>query len=553
MSFGQARALVIGLDAATFDVITPLLQAGQLPTLARLMEEGSHGVLQSTIPPLSPAAWVSAITGKNPGKHGIFDFRHLDLNAPHGRKETLASATEYAGMTIFDYLGKRGMRVGAFHIPLTYPAWPINGIMVSGPVTPDHRRAYTYPPDLSEEIGPLARHQGPEQLEGFDDEAYLEELIWNTETHFRIGARLLEQKGPFDLFWFHLHSLDSVQHRFWRYAEATTQGAKDKPMWLADAINHLYRLADEGVRLLLDRVGPDTLVYVISDHGAMPRPSTELCVNVWLQMRGYQTTWGQSDGEGLLRTMYRRAKSLLPSPLRQRLIGELPTQARQTIAQFSSGGIKWSHTIASFFPLADPIGGIVINLTGRNPKGIVRPEEYEAVRQQIIHDLSTLMDPTTGQAVVEQIWRREEIYTGPHMESAPDILFRVARRYHLSNALEGSIIYPTLPIDTKSWSGIHTMEGILIAKAPFIRSRYRVESARLIDIAPTILYALGLPIPADLDGRVLTEIFLPEFVEDHPILNEEPISSPDPHDPHALSKEEAAAMVDRLRMLGYIE
>ena len=120
--FGQARLLVIGLDSATFKVMQPMLDKGKLPNIQKLIDGGSSGILRSTVPPLSPAAWVTTMTGMNPGGHGVFDFRVLDLNEIHGRSERFVRSSQYAGLTLFDFLGKRGLKVGAFNIPLTYPA-----------------------------------------------------------------------------------------------------------------------------------------------------------------------------------------------------------------------------------------------------------------------------------------------------------------------------------------------------------------------------------------------------------------------------------------------
>lgn len=544
--------LVIGLDAATFEVMTPLLRGGELPTLQALMHEGASGPLRSTIPPLSPAAWVSAMTGKNPARHGVFDFRHVDPNQLHGRKQSLASSGDYAGTTIFDLLGDCGMHVGAFHIPLTYPPWPVNGVMVSGPVTPDQRRAYTHPPALADGLEPLAKHRSPEHLRTFDDSACLEELIWDTKRHVDLGLELLQSQGLFDLFWFHLHSLDTVQHRFWKYvgSKGSEPALKDRIRY-ADAIDHLYRLADRGVAQLVEKTGPDSLVVVLSDHGARPRPPVAVRFNRWLQNQGLQALWGNEKSESHLQAIYRRLKSLVPAGWRGKAVRHLSPAAQKRVAQFSAGGIRWSRTAAYYFPMTDPVGGIVINLKGRQLEGCVDPAAYEPLRHRIMHELHQMQDPRTGDRIIQQVWRREEIYSGPFVDRTPDVVFMLEPSYHpLSDVASPWIARPSGP-EAGAWSGVHAMDGILIARGPGIASGTQLRGAALLDIMPTLLYAMGQPIPSDVDGRALVEAFSPEFREERNLS---------PADPRTMigatqdvSDEDTEAMMARLRALGYVE
>ncbi len=552
-NYGCARALVIGLDSATFDVMMPLLKAGWLPNLQRLMERGTSAVLKSTVPPLSPAAWVSTMTGRNPGAHGVFDFRHLDLNEFHGRRQTLASSAEYAGQTIFDLLSRDGRRVGAFNIPLTYPAWPINGVMISGPITPDPGRAYTHPPELADELGPMV---APADLaHGLDpDEAALTELIETSRLHFRLGAQLLERKGPFELFWFHLHSLDSGQHRFWRYADPLAR-ANSSPRGerLSQAIHELYRVADEGLGHLLSRVGPESLVCILSDHGSRPRPKVTVRLNVWLREQGWLALWERPRGSGSLSALYHAARALLPVGWRQRMKGQLPETVQTQLTHLGADGIRWPHTAAYYFPLTSPVGGIVINLAGRQPQGSVRPEGYHRVRQQISERLKGLCDPRTGQKILRQVWYREELYRGPFTEQAPDIVFMLEPPYETTASLDEPWLAPAgSPDPAREWSGVHTMDGILIITGPQIRPGRWAEEAGLLDIMPTLLYALGQPIPSDADGRVLQEVFTPEFTAGRAVSFSDPRNGAHSATPTA-SDEEMEAMMAHLRALGYVE
>lgn len=156
------KALIIGLDGATFDVMDPLLAAGQLPNLGRLMHEGAWGRLRSTLPPNSAPAWTAFLTGKNPGHHGLLNFRYLDPSTYSGYSSPFASTVAFVGQTFLDGLGQAGKGVVAHGVPMTYPAWSVRGVMVSGYPTPDRKRAYTYPLQLSEEMGRIALHHHDE-------------------------------------------------------------------------------------------------------------------------------------------------------------------------------------------------------------------------------------------------------------------------------------------------------------------------------------------------------------------------------------------------------
>src|SRR5918911_5639420 len=148
------KVICIGLDGATFDVIDPLVRRGRLPTLSGLLSAGTRAELRSTVPALSAPAWVSFMTGMNPGRHGVFHFRTMTRGA---LGSDLVGSWMYRGRKIFDEASRGGLRVSAFRVPMTYPPWPVNGVMVSGFPTPDPQTNFTYPETLGPRIGPLLR------------------------------------------------------------------------------------------------------------------------------------------------------------------------------------------------------------------------------------------------------------------------------------------------------------------------------------------------------------------------------------------------------------
>ncbi|HDZ86979.1 MAG TPA: hypothetical protein ENH57_04735, partial [Actinobacteria bacterium] len=165
----KQKVIIIGLDGGTYKFIDPLVKKGKLPNIANLIEQGTRADLRSTIPPLTPAAWVTFLTGKNPGKHGFFDFVKYDIKlhdygfTPRPQDSVkattenneLMNSSHYAGQTIFDFLSRDGYKIASILMPLTFPPWPVNGYMVSGFPGPDFKNPPTYPEEWKKEIGPI--------------------------------------------------------------------------------------------------------------------------------------------------------------------------------------------------------------------------------------------------------------------------------------------------------------------------------------------------------------------------------------------------------------
>jgi predicted AlkP superfamily phosphohydrolase/phosphomutase len=222
MSEMAHRVLVIGLDAATFEIIDPLLAQGKMPHLKRLIDQGVRGRLASTHPPLSPAAWTSFMTGKNPGKHGIFDFKNYEPS--HYDRRTggrLVNATQFAGTTLFDIASTAGKKVGAFKVPITYPAWPVNGFMVSGQPLPDTQTQPTaYPPSLMQEVSndSITFDHHMDAFKQADLDQFIEDIQRSNAKSVQQVLKLLAA-DDYDLFVLVLTALDEIQHRLWMYTD----------------------------------------------------------------------------------------------------------------------------------------------------------------------------------------------------------------------------------------------------------------------------------------------------------------------------------------------
>lgn len=547
----RRRILIIGLDGATFDVIDPLLAAGQLPHLGRLIREGVRGHLTSTVPPNSAPAWTSFLTGVSPARHRILDFREVDLRRYEVFTGRFVNASAFAGRTIFDLLGAHTRGVVAFRVPMTYPVWPLNGILVAGYPTPDRKRAYTYPPDLAETLGPIALHSHDEIAR-----ADIREARRNADHEIQVflthmGRWLRENRH--DVYMAVTGIPDGFHHRFWKYHDPTHP--LHNPSWPeADKaiIREYYRRLDAMIGDLLALVDDEWLVVVMSDHGGGPRPHRLFNTNAWLAAQGWLTP---VQGGG--RPLYRLARGAVNwardhLPMRLWLVEHMPVGMRRRALEVrrATGLIDWSRTRAYRIPLQFPAEGIEINLRGRQPQGVVLPgTEYERLRDEIIAALRDLRHPETGEPVVAAAWRREEVYPNA-TDALPDILFLTNGGLACGDGLDA--VFATLsPSALQRLNGDHTMEGITVLWGKGVRAGETI-SLNILDLPPTLVWAAGVPVPEDMEGRVLTEAFTPEYVRAHPV-EFGPALWGGPGSGEDLTEEEEAAIRKALAGLGYVE
>ncbi len=542
------KILILGLDGATFDVMDPLFEKGQLPNLRSLMKEGAWGKLRSTIPNMSAPAWGAFMTGKNPGKLGVYDFYTYDPTKYSFFEPSLITSAPLAGQTLWDILGGLDYRVGVITVPVTYPPWEVNGFMVSGYPCPDTHRNYTFPGQLADVISEccnfradLGRTASPEEIA---DVGY--EMM---STRTSLALRLLKER-PCDLLCLVLGATDMAQHLFWRYSAPVAPEHNPDQGQYGDMIPKIYRRADDCLGRLLRETTENTLVFVLSDHGGGPAPTKEVNTNYWLRDQGLLRTGRtrqmvssvQRSGLRFLKRTIRRwskARAILPQAMRHRV--------RQV--SFNVASVVWSATQVYRFPMSPPAEGLVINMVGRQPQGVVRPgQEYESLRTSLIERILQLRDPETGEPIVEKVFRREELYNGEHLGRAPDLVVLFKSAYMGGNGLDAPLLTPHR---IGHINGQHSLDGILMATGRGIKRDYHLLSAHILDVTPTILYALDAPIPRDMDGKVLQDIFEESFLEDRPIRYGEPLG-PSRAPEKDLTAEEQESMREKLRSLGYL-
>jgi predicted AlkP superfamily phosphohydrolase/phosphomutase len=555
------KVLFIGLDGATFDLLDPLMNRGLMPRLKRFISEGVRGPLETTIPPITPTAWVSWMTGKNPGKHGVFEFL-LRRKGSGALPDTPVSSRSRDGLPFWDLLGQMGKRAIVTNMPCTYPPMIENGLMISDFLTPRGRRDFTHPAGLLEEVegkfGPYELYITEVYAPGNVDKI-LDQLFTEIEYKTKVNRYLMDQYD-WDVFATHYWSADRFQHELWHLLDESHPlfDRRERDAHIS-RINDYWRAVDQMFGSLFDAVGGETTVYVGSDHGFGPIKRF-LCFNVWLIQEGLLVL--KRDA----RTMFKRALfrlGLTPdlayrSAMKMGLahlrlsVGVTNRSKLMSLANslmLSLEDVDWSRTVA--FSKGN-YGQIFINLRGREAGGIVEPgSEYESVVRRVIDKLRLLVDPETHQPLIGPIWRRDDLYTGPHVEQAPDIQFLPS---DMSNKPLGTLDLTSNRFITPVYgnSGDHRMHGILLGRGPELRRGAVVEGARIIDFAPTILHSFGVEIPSDMDGRVLHEIFTEEYMNGNPVKFSEAPERLGPLAAGAMTEEESDEIRQRLRSLGYL-
>ncbi|MDY6836862.1 MAG: alkaline phosphatase family protein [Thermodesulfobacteriota bacterium] len=507
------KLLVIGLDGATFTVLNPLMRDGYLPHLKAMIESGGHGILQSTMPPFSASAWASFMTGKNPGKHGLFDFRAPVMTNP---LRPLTNSTFIRSKTLWRILSDAGKKVVAINVPMTYPPESVNGVMIGGIMTPVIKDKCFYPPELHQKVADALGEYRPEP----DWDAYrengirdadrdviprlVEEVTSLSQNRGEAGLFLLEEVD-WDLFMIVFTSVDRLQHFAWKYLDPAYHDYDSKTARIYwEVLAGYYSALDDMIGKLIQGAGKDVHAIILSDHGFGPQYK-KFYINNWLVEQGFL---GLLETKRAWRKLFRRfdisrIRKLVPTSLERRM--------RRNFTVFNC--IDWSRTKAYGGTSSEQ--GIFINVKGREPHGIVRPgSEYRQVVDEVCEKLDQLVDPATGERVVTKIFRRDELYWGPHVEFGPDIVFELKDMSYLTKENIGQ---HDLFESSGFESGSHRREGVLVMNGPVFKKGFKSPEASIVDVAPSILYSLGIPVDSDMDGRVLTDWFEEKFVEERPV------------------------------------
>ena len=562
------KVLVIGFDGATFDLIKPWVRAGKLPTFEKIMKEGAYGELESTIHPMSSIAWPSFMTGMNPGKHGLFDVTE---QLPGSYEIRFTSGASRCGKTVWRLLSDAGKSAGVINVPMTYPPEEVNGYLIAGMDAPGMDSNFIYPKALWAEIkehvgGYCIEHGNPMSNRSLGE---FEQDVKQAMEQRYAAFKYLREHHPTDLLVCVFVATDRVHHFFWKHMEEQAQsGVGTAPSRFGNVILDIYQRCDGILKEIIDSLDDDTVLLIMSDHGAGPLRKL-VNLNAWLNSQGLLRMKDQRDGHGHLladlkqspfkvaRVGWRILKRYLPDRYKSLLNKLLPTTKDRLATYLFLSRIDWAATKAYSIGY---FGDIRINVKGREPNGIVDPgSEYEELREELVAKLEALRDPDTGGRMVDKVYKREELYHGDHVHKASDLIikwqdyeYKSRINLEVDDKVSASQIMIDPATDSKV-SSIHRMNGIFMAFGKDVKQGVEIKGARIIDLAPTMLYFLGEPVPDSMDGEVLTRAFEESIFDQTPIRyrkGEEGDLSPQ-ESPY--TDEEAEQIKDRLQGLGYID
>ena len=533
----MVRTLLIGLDGATFPVLDDLTRADTgdgpvMPFLRQLMQGGYRATLRSTPHPLTPPAWVSLMTGRSPGSHGVYDFMRF-RDAGDEVFFTLYDARDIKVETIWSIASRQDRSVVSLNFPMMAPPRPINGSLIPGFISWRHLRINTTPDTLYERVKGIRGFNARELAWDFERELKVGEPMSQKEledwvqTHipreeqwFRIAEALLSEDQP-DLFAVMFDGTDKIQHQVWHVLDPSLAPSQPDEDWLRlrELVCTYFRRLDGYIKRLVDLAGPKAQVFLASDHGFTGSDEV-LRINEYLSERGY-LTWAT--------------------------VGVSEADRRRAAASFAH--LDWEHTKA-FCPTPSS-NGICIRVAGKPGGPGVPVGEYESFRGKLIDDLYALESVVTGEPMIRDVLLREEVFPGAAMGDAPDLTL-VLRDYGFVSVRNLAPVMVPRPMVL----GTHHPDGIFVAAGPGIENT-REGVMSIMDVAGILLHSLGLNVPENFEGSVPDSLFTVDSLMQRPVLSGPPTldltGSAPVHEEEPIPEQEREKILEQLKALGYLE
>lgn len=460
------RVFVIGLDCAAPELVFDLWR-DHLPNLIRLANNGIWGELQSCIPAITVPAWSCMFSGKDPGELGIYGFRNRANSSYYDR--VIASSRFMREKRVWDYLTEIEKRSVVIGVPQTFPVKPLNGRLISSILTPSREDEFTYPATLRGEVLAIAPDYDVDvpQFRTDDKDWLLRQIREMTEKRFRVVDHLLVEES-WDLFVLVEIGVDRIHHGFWSYHDPKHRRYQAGNPY-EDAIREYYTYVDESIGRWLDMVDEDTVILVVSDHGAK-RMEGGICLNEWLWREGYLAF--EKD----------------PEPGK--------------IVAFDELKVDWTRTKA--WGDGGYYGRVFLNVIGREPEGVIPQSAYEEFRDELAGRLGSIPDPT-GNAIDTQVFKPQEIYRRVR-GIAPDLMVYFGDLLWRSVGSLGHGAVHTLENDTGPDDCNHAQNGLFILYDPRnLQDGRKLIGAQLMDIMPTLMGLFDLKVPGEIQGEDIFE------------------------------------------------
>lgn len=505
----EVKVIVLGIDGATYQVLDRLLDWGILPNLASIFKQGVRGNLLSTLPPMTGTAWASFATGKNPGKHGCFNFF---LPTKNINDTKIISSQDIAGKTFYELLEEQGKKCILINMPVSWPPRLKKGITIGSWLAT--KEDFVYPPELIQEIPELSSYQlFPDFFveHGGSLEEYIKELRKIEKIRFVVAKKLF--KKNWDFFFLLFSSIDWLQHK---QLKELLSPALDKNSFLLS----LFKDIDGYLGWFMDNLPKGGFLILLSDHGFKIYPG-RFYLNHWLGERGLLEVIEDTRERDRPRDLSRKKlkgdynKSLATtvlrsialrtyqSPLLYRIFGFLirttkpffPYRFEQALGDISDISLGVNSQRTKVYSILGSFGLIYVNRKKRFKEGIVNETEAKKIKKKLIKELCHLRDPKTGKKATKAVYGREEVYSGPLLDKAPDIILE-AGDFWIKPTLSTDRVFGHKEIIS------HDREGIFGCLGPRVTRRKGVQVS-LFDFAPTILNLFGIKPAKEIDGKII--------------------------------------------------
>lgn len=453
------KVMVIGLDCLAPDLVFTRWRY-ELPVLNGLMNRGIYGPLESTIPPITCPAWMSMVTSKDPGQLGIYGFRNRKDHSYSSLSITNSTAVRVP--TVWDILGQQGKKVLILGVPQTYPPKPVNGIMVTGFLTPDAQSSFTYPGEFKREVTEQVGEYIFDVREFRTDDKcrLLKDIYRMTEARFSL-ARYMVTSKEWDFFMMVEIGTDRIHHGFWKFFD--TNHPKYQPgNPHENAVKEYYIYLDSLVGELVEAAGEDVAVMVVSDHGAKGMVGG-ICINEWLLQEGYLVV---------------------------KHIPDRPTRLEEV-------EIDWERTRA--WGYGGYYGRIVLNIQGREPQGVISPDKVADFRAELKAKLEAMTDEE-GRPLGTKVFFPHETYREVS-NIPPDLIVYFGNLNWRSQGLLGTGSIYTYENDIGPDDANHDIFGTFILDAKMKDGGHYLEGLHIMDVAPTVLHLMGIEPPQAMEGK----------------------------------------------------
>lgn len=505
MDVFNRKILIIGLDGATWDILDQVMEDGYMPYLRKMRDNGSFGILKSTIPPISPSAWGTIQTGKEALNNHIYEFYTFNKNS----KKIKLINSEYLNNTIWEILSKVGKTVGVVNIPVTYPPKKVNGYIVSGILTPSLDVNFTHPPELKEQIlNKIPNYQLKYQHEKrygnplYNIKDFISQRIKNVKDRTKVCIYLLHNY-KIDILMVNFQAHDILQHTLWAYLDKNHVKFNKK---LQDYIfKRFHKVLDYCIETIREEfirtTSGDHITITLSDHG-FETHYKQFYLGDWLKEKRLLTV-----KKNIIKSIIRRnvrniiLKLNLPK-IQLKLINFLKSKSKGLKKPIIDG-----EEIDYLQNLIDWDNSYVIS-KGIGLYGYIFIFKEGKDRDILINYLKTklyqIRDPENGNRLIEKIYTKEELYTGNQPDIIPDLIIKPNKGYSITGMIKGKkrLFEKVDLIKDSEAIGKHNENGIIIMNGNLIKKE-KIKNAHLKDIVPTILDYFGLPTLEDLDGNSL--------------------------------------------------